>query len=101
MKKNLKYQKTLRIAKGVFIVALLLAPGLLFADVNGEISKWTQNARRIAKSIIGLAAIGGGVIVYQKMQSDDGSSGKKALMSYIGALVFAALLFVLIDEIIK
>ncbi|MBD3906768.1 MULTISPECIES: DUF4134 domain-containing protein [Chryseobacterium] len=101
MKNELNYKKTLRIVTGMFVILLLLTPEMMFADINGEISKWKGTARTVGKSIIGLAAIGGAVLTYFKMQTDDGSSGKKALMNYIGALIFGAVAFILIDEFLK
>lgn len=99
--KKATYSKAFKYSTMVLCLGLLLFPEFMFADVSGEISKWKATARNAAKALIGLAAIGGGVYTFFKMQTDDGSSGKKQLLTYIGALIFAALMFVLIDEIIK
>lgn len=97
-KQDLNYRTAVRITTGLFAILLLMTPDLLFADINGQIQSWSGKAKIVGKSIIGLAAIGGGVITYFKMQTDDGSSGKKALLNYIGALIFGAIVFALIDE---
>ncbi|WP_103248457.1 DUF4134 domain-containing protein [Chryseobacterium phosphatilyticum] len=101
MKKQLNKRKAARIVTGIFACGLLLLPELMFADIVGEVNKWNTKARLVAKAIVGLSAIGGGVYAYFKMQTDDGSAGKKALLSFLGALIFAAVMFTIIDEIIK
>ena len=65
--------------------------------LEGQIQKWSAQLRVIAKAVVSMAALGGGMYAYFKMQSDEGGNGKKALGSFVGALVFAALMFQIID----
>lgn len=93
--------KIIKLSTQFFLLALVFSPFLAYADINSQISQWNSKARVIAKSVMGLAAVGGACIVYFKMQNDDGNNGKRALMSFAGALIFAAVAFVVIDEIMK
>lgn len=61
-------------------------------DLVSQINSWRATLILISRSVIGLAAIGGGIYTYFKVQSDDGGSGKKAIGNFVLALVFAALL---------
>lgn len=80
--------------KRLAIIALFLVPTFAVAqDLVGQIETWKQNLRIVVNSIIGLVAIGGGIYVYLKMSNSDGDSGKKALLNYIGSLIFAALMW--------
>ena len=90
-----------RLLSNIFMLAFLLLPFFAFCQIEGAIDNWKGTARTVGKSVIGLAAIGGGVITYFKMQSDDGSAGKKALLGYIGALIFGAVVWMVIDSILK
>ena len=93
MKRKVDYKK-------VFLLALIaLAPmaTMYGQDLENQLETWTDNIKPIAKLIIGLAAIGGGIYTYFKVQSDDGGSGKKAIGNYVLALVFGAMLFVIIE----
>ncbi len=90
-----------RLLSNLLTLALLVLPLLAYCQIEGAIETWKGTARTVGKSVIGLAAIGGGVITYFKMQSDDGSAGKKALMGYIGALIFGAVVWMVIDSILK
>ena len=85
----------------IIFIALLFLPELTFAQgIDGAISKWSDQAKTVGRTVMGLAAIGGAVLVYFKMQNDDGSSGKKALMTYVGALIFAAVAWTIIETIL-
>ncbi len=87
----------------ILFLALFLLPELIFAQggsLDGEIKKWSGQAKTIGRTVMGLAAIGGAVMVYFKMQNDDGSSGKKALMTYVGALIFAAVAWTVIETLL-
>lgn len=97
------FRKQRHLISKLLFLAIILCPYFLFAagDINSTIQGWNSKARVIAKSIVALAAIGGGVIVFFKMQNDDGNNGKRALMSFVGALIFAAVMFVVIDEITR
>ncbi|REC39853.1 DUF4134 domain-containing protein [Chryseobacterium sp. 5_R23647] len=101
MKKQINNKKVFKILTTIFACGLLFLPDLMYADIVGELNKWNTKAKLAAKAVVGLAAIGGGVYAYFKMQTDDGSAGKKALLSFIGALIFAAVMFTLIDEFMK
>lgn len=90
-----------RLLRSVLTLGLLCLPLFAYCQIEGEINQWKATARTVGKAVIGLAAIGGGVMTYFKMQNDDGSAGKKSLMNYIGALIFAALIWVVIDTILK
>lgn len=90
-----------RVLGNLLTLSLLCLPLFAYCQIEGEINQWKTTARTAGKAIIGLAAIGGGVMTYFKMQNDDGSAGKKSLMNYIGALIFAALVWVVIDTILK
>lgn len=86
------------------VIFLLLGTSYLMASggsMVGEINQWKSTAKTVGRAVMGLAAIGGAVIVYFKMQSDDGTQGKKALMSYVGALIFAALAWTVIETILN
>ena len=82
-------------------LALLCIPVLAVAQGNAalenQINQWSTTLRRVVKAVVGLAAIGGAAFAYFKMQSDEGGNGKKALGAFIGALIFAALMFQIID----
>lgn len=93
--------KIIKFSTKALLIALVFSPFLAYADINTQISNWNKTARTIAKSVMGLAAVGGACIVYFKMQNDDGNNGKRALMSFAGALIFAAVAFTVIDEIMK
>ena len=78
-------------------IVLLVIPTLVYAQSGGgtlvaQIDSWKATLLLISRSVIGLAAIGGGVYTYFKVQADDGGSGKKAIGNFVLALVFAALL---------
>mgnify|MGYP003450786250 CR=1 FL=1 len=78
-------------------IVLLVIPTLVHAQSGGgtlvaQIDSWKATLLLISRSVIGLAAIGGGVYTYFKVQADDGGSGKKAIGNFVLALVFAALL---------
>ena len=82
------------------VVFFYLFPVLAFAqdsNLETQVQSWQVTTARIAKAVVGLAAIAGGVFVYFKMNLDEGERGKKALISFIGALIFAVLMFYLID----
>ena len=95
--------RTKRDFRGLALAFLLfLVPVLgLYAQnsgsLEGAIDNWADRLETIGKSVIGLAAIGGGIYTYFKVQSDDGGSGKKAIGNYIIGLVFGAVLFMIID----
>lgn len=79
------------------LIAILLLPELVHAQQGGsqlisQINSWKATLLLVSRSVIGLAAIGGGVYTYFKVQADDGGSGKKAIGNFVLALVFAALL---------
>lgn len=83
-------------------LALIIIPGVMQAQNGGgnlvaQIDSWKTTLLQVARSVIALAAIGGGVYTYFKVQADDGGSGKKAIGNYILALVFAALLTGIIE----
>lgn len=90
-----------RLLANVLTLAFLCLPLFAYCQIESEINQWKTTAKSVGKAVIGLAAIGGGVVTYFKMQNDDGSAGKKTLMNYIGALIFAALVWVVIDTILK
>lgn len=78
-------------------IVLFVIPTLVHAQSGGgtlvaQIDSWKATLLLISRSVIGLAAIGGGVYTYFKVQADDGGSGKKAIGNFVLALVFAALL---------
>jgi len=83
----------------LLIVSLVLLPTIIYAqgDLINQINTWKNQLKLVARAVMGLVAIGGGIYVFFKMQSDDGGSGKKALGNYILALVFAALLWAIIE----
>lgn len=83
----------------LFYLCLILValPGIVEAQTGGgnlisQINSWKATLLLVSRSVIGLAAIGGGVYTYFKVQADDGGSGKKAIGNFVLALVFAALL---------
>lgn len=85
--------------KIILLLTFTLLPFLAMAqgDLEGQIQNWSNQLRTVAKAVVSMAAIGGGMYAYFKMQSDEGGNGKKALGSFVGALVFAALMFQIID----
>lgn len=90
--------------KTITLVILFLLVPTVFVfgqELENQLKTWTNDIKKIAKLVIGLAAIGGGIYTYFKVQADDGGSGKKAIGNYVLALVFGALLFVIIDFFIK
>lgn len=79
--------------KTLLLIAILIIPQVILANnLVAQIDSWKQTLLLISRSVIGLAAIGGGVYTYFKVQADDGGSGKKAIGNFVLALVFAALL---------
>jgi len=87
----------------LLVIALVLLPTIIYAqgDLVNQIQTWTQQLKTVARAILGLVAIGGGVYTYFKVQSDDGGSGKKAIGNYVLALVFASLLWSIIEFFIN
>ena len=57
----------------------LLAITPIFAQLEQQLTDWTEQAKTIAQLIIGLAAVGGGLYAFFKVQTDDGGTGKKAI----------------------
>lgn len=95
-------KKNYTLLRVVTVCILLMLPSLMEAQNNGgalvqQIDSWKAQLAIVVKSVIGLSAIGGGCYAYFKMQSDEGGNGKKALGSFAGALIFAALMFQIID----
>lgn len=80
---------------------LYLLPVFVFgqgqSNLESKIEDWQGKAAKIAKALVGLSAIGGGLVVYFRMNTDEGERGKKALMTFIGALIYAVVMFYLID----
>jgi len=84
--------------KNALIIILVLLPSLIFAqDLLNQIDDWKDSLKIVARSFVGLVAIGGGVYVYMKMSNSDGDSGKKALLNFLGSLIFAALMWAIIE----
>lgn len=76
----------------------LLTPTFMFSqDLIGEIENWKGQIKIVAQALIGVVAIGGGIYAYMKVQNDDGGSGKKAILNFVGALMFGALFFAVIE----
>ncbi|OXA65950.1 hypothetical protein B0A67_24010 [Flavobacterium aquidurense] len=78
-------------------IAMIFLPMITYAQQGGgdlvsKINTWKATLLLVSRAVIGLAAIGGGLHTYFKVQADDGGSGKKAIGNFILALVFAALL---------
>lgn len=69
----------------------------LFAQLEQQLVEWTAQAKIIAQLVIGLAAVGGGLYAYFKVQTDDGGTGKKAIGNFVLALIFGAVLIAVIE----
>lgn len=84
MKKNSKIY--------LLTLVLLLLPlySMEANNIVAEIKKWESQIIVIARAIIGLCAIGGGLLVYFKLQGEEGA-GKKAFGSFLLALIFGAM----------
>lgn len=65
-------------------------------NLSQSINTWAGNLMLVVNSVIGLAALGGGLYTYFKVQSDEGGSGKKAIGNYVLALIFGALISAII-----
>lgn len=90
--------------RSIFYLTLLVLfiPELIHAQAGGgtlvaQIDSWKATLLLVSRSVIGLAAIGGGVYTFFKVQADDGGSGKKAIGNFTLALVFAALFQAIIE----
>lgn len=76
----------------------LLAVSPIFAqELETQLTEWTAQAKTIAQLVIGLAAVGGGLYAYFKVQTDDGGAGKKAIGNFVLALIFGAVLIAVIE----
>lgn len=75
----------------------LLTISPLFAQLEQQLTDWTESAKTIAQLVIGLAAVGGGLYAYFKVQTDDGGTGKKAIGNFVLALIFGAVLIAVIE----
>lgn len=71
-----------------------------FDDINDKLTTWKDALITISRTIIGIGAIVGAIWVYFKMANSEGSEGKKALMSYLGGLAFAAVVYIIIDAML-
>lgn len=69
----------------------------LFAQLEQQLTDWTEQAKIIAQLVVGLAAVGGGLYAYFKVQTDDGGTGKKAIGNFVLALIFGAVLIAVIE----
>lgn len=84
MKKNTKIY---------LITAILLLLPIYSMEANNivaELKKWESQIIVIARAIIGLCSIGGGLLVFFKLQGEEGA-GKKAFGAFIVALIFGAM----------
>lgn len=88
----------------IVLVALLMTPllGVYAQEQNliAELENWKGIAINVFNSIVGVAAVAGAFWVYTKMNTDEGGSGKKALITYLGALMFAVLAIFIINTFI-
>ena len=75
----------------------LLAIAPIFAQLEQQLTDWTAQAKTISQLVIGLAAVGGGLYAYFKVQTDDGGTGKKAIGNFVLALIFGAVLIAIIE----
>lgn len=72
----------------------LLTPTFMFSqDLIGEIENWKGQIKIVAQALIGVFAIGGGIYAYMKVQNDDGGSGKKAILNFVGAFNVRCFIF--------
>lgn len=107
MKKNylkLNKQKMQVFASLIAVSVLSLLDAQIFAQdfsaFTASVDQAADSAKPLVQSVIGLAALGGGIIVYFKMQNDEGNSGKKAVGNFVLALIFGALLITLVEVLL-
>lgn len=96
----------MRMNKKIFFLCVVgfLTTGLLFAGdptgldkIANDINSYNAGIKKIVRAVLGLAAIGGGVYTYFKVQNDDGGSGKKAIGNYVLALIFGGIIFTIVE----
>ena len=64
--------------------------------INTELSSWVEPMLTLFNTVIGLGVIIGGIIVFYKMKSAEGSEGRKALMTFLTAIAVAMFIRVLV-----
>ena len=82
----------------IFIVFDIEAQDL--SPLTDRINRTRDQVKLIVQAVIGLAALGGGLYAYFKVQSDDGGSGKKAIGNFVLALIFGSALITIIEVFI-
>ena len=99
--KKLKMKKTIG-----FLALVLVSVGSVYAEepfatAANEIGSLSDSMLTLFDVMIGVGLLIGGVFVFFKMKTGEGSEGKKALMNTIGALLFAIVIRVIIGTFIN
>ena len=96
----MKFSRIGLLMLGLIILFPVLCEAQAATTLTQKIRDWVADMKPVVNAVIALVALAGGLGAYLKMQSDDGNNGKKAVTSFIGALIFAALMFIIIDVFI-
>ncbi|HIP36907.1 MAG TPA: DUF4134 domain-containing protein [Crocinitomix sp.] len=101
--RKLKMKKTIG-----FLALILVGVGSVyaadpdpFATAASKITGMSSSMMDLFDVLIGVGLIFGGVHVFIKMKTGEGSEGKKALMNTGGALLFAIVIRVIIGTFIN
>jgi len=62
-----------------------------------SISGFGSSMLRLFDVLIGVGLLIGGIFVFYKMKTGEGSEGKKALMNTVGAILFAVVIRVIVQ----
>ena len=101
--RKLKMKKTIG-----FLALILVGVGSVyandpdpFATAADKIGGMSASMLRLFDVMIGVGLLIGGVYVFFKLKTGEGSEGKKALMNTVGALLFAIVIRVIIGTFIN
>lgn len=81
----------------VFFIADVLFAQQGLDQIADKINSYNAGIKNVVRAVLGIAAIGGGVYTYFKVQNDDGGSGKKAIGNYVLALIFGGIIFTIVE----
>jgi len=60
-----------------------------FSTINDGVAAWIPGMKSLFNTLIILGILIGGVFTFYKMKTGEGSEGKKAVLNFIAAILFA------------